>query len=761
VNGIPASFAAPALARRFLVRGIVQGVGFRPFVFRLAAHHGLTGWVMNGPHGVEIHAEGEHDALEAFESDLVGHAPPAAAISHIASWPARHAGSNAFEIRTSSIEGSPTTRVTPDLPVCDLCLQELFAPDDRRFLYPYINCTNCGPRYSIIQRLPYDRAHTTMARWTMCERCRREFDDVRDRRFHAQPIACPMCGPRYALESRDVPTAYGREAISNAAALLRRGAIVAVKGIGGFQLACDARNAEAVAALRLRKFRKERPFALMVRDVAAAQPIVELSAAEIRLLESKSRPIVLARACAWLEGVAPDNIDLGVMLPCAPIHALLFAAGAPDVLVMTSGNRSSEPMACTDDDARARLGGVTDAFLIGERAIARRVDDSVAVVGPSGPIVLRRARGLAPEVVAELPSRVPILAVGGDMKNAITLVVGGQAIVSQYVGDLVHAPCVEAFDEAIRDLMALYPVDPAELVVAHDAHPEYVSTTKALELVAKRHLAVQHHRAHIASVMAEHGELDTRVVGVVFDGTGYGDDGTIWGGEFFVGSVREGFERAAHLRPAALVGGDAAARLPAQAAAGFLLDVPDAANLGHPPFCLPVEYSRARRLASAGIRTCATTSAGRLFDTVAALVGYTRHVTFEGQAAMWLEHLGRRSRSLTAFVPHYSRRVIDYRPALCEILAARRHGTDPCTISRAFHRGLALAIAAAAVDLATERGIDTLVLSGGVFQNQLLLSDVFEAVLPHGARVLTNHDVPPNDGGVSLGQAAIAAASAY
>ncbi|HXY31700.1 MAG TPA: carbamoyltransferase HypF, partial [Gemmatimonadaceae bacterium] len=536
------------------VRGVVQGVGFRPFVYRIARENSLAGWVLNAGDGVEIHVEGSEGSVDLFLRELFADAPAASSITAIDVAPAEHTGAQDFSIRASPSVASPTTRISPDLPVCPRCLAELADPGDPRFGYPYINCTDCGPRYSIIEKLPYDRANTTMAAWPMDERCAEEYADATSRRFHAQPIACPTCGPHYLLETGGEVVRGDARAIERAAALLRDGEIVAIKGLGGYHLACDARRGSAVQALRERKFRKEKPFALMVRSLEVARELADLSPNAELLLTSQARPIVLARARVTLPGVAPDNGELGLMLPYTPLHHMLFSAGAPEALVMTSANRSSEPIAYEDDDAREHLTGIADAFLVGERPIARRVEDSVARVGLWGPVILRRSRGYAPGAVAALPTSRPLLAVGADLKNAITLVVDGQAFVSQHIGDLESWDALRAWQETIRDLLSMYQVRADELLVVHDAHPEYRSTAHANELGARAHLAVQHHRAHIASVLAEHALLEERVVGVSFDGTGYGVDGTIWGGEVFVGSVAGGFERVAHLRQADLVG---------------------------------------------------------------------------------------------------------------------------------------------------------------------------------------------------------------
>lgn len=761
------------VARSIQVRGVVQGVGFRPFVFKLAHLHAVHGWVLNADDGVRIHAQGHRRAVEAFVTALGAHPPAAAQIAAIDVRAGEVTALTGFEIRRSVSERQPTTRVAPDLPVCAECLHELFEAGGRRRGYPYINCTNCGPRYSIVRALPYDRALTTMAGYRMCSDCAGEYGDPMDRRFHAQPLACPACGPRYALVAVDpVPATGGAvgvtpasapalgdgSAIEQAAALLRDGAIVALKGIGGYHLSCDAENTAAVSRLRDRKYRKDQAFAVMVPDATVAERLVELTAESRALLRATPRPIVLAPARLWWPAVAPDNRDLGVMLPYAPLHHLLFAAGAPPCLVMTSGNRSSEPIAFTDDEARERLSGIADAMLIGERAIARRVDDSVMRAGPLGPMVLRRSRGMAPTPAASLPSADPILAVGGDLKNTITLVVGGQAYVSQHIGDLSHHPARRSFEDAVHDLLAMYDVSLSDLRVVHDAHPEYVSTRHASGMGAAHVIAVQHHRAHVASVLAERGVFDRPVLGVAFDGTGYGDDGSIWGGECFVGSVHQGFTRVAHLQPATLPGGDASARYPVQAAAGWLGDMADLPDLTAPPFCFPDRYRQADAVRRSGVRTFATTSAGRLFDTAAALLGFTREVSFEGQAAMWLEHLARGADDGAGpeLPMTFDGTIIDPRPGLRALVEARRDGTAAAPLARAFHRALAQVTAAAIRRLAGEAGVTTVVLSGGVMQNVLLLHDLQHALAASTLQLWVNHSVPPNDGGLSLGQAALA-----
>ena len=749
------------------VRGTVQGVGFRPFVYRLALAHDVRGWVLNGSAGVEAHLEGSPDALKSFLVALERDIPPAAHIESLEVEAVPVEGFPSFTIRQSQRQEKPTVRVSADLPVCDDCLQELFDPHNRRYGYPFINCTNCGPRYSIILGLPYDRERTTMLDWPMCPDCEREYRDPINRRFHAQPTACPVCGPHLKLEVQE-PTGSQRvvrgddTAILESVRLLHGGNIVAVKGIGGYHLVCDARNERAVQALRERKFRKEKPFALMARDLGTAHALIELTPESAALLTSSARPIVLAPARVSLPGVAPDHTELGVMLPYTPLHHLLFSHGAPDVLVMTSANRSNEPIAYRDEDALERLSGIADAFLIGERPIARRVDDSVVRVSHVfGPMMLRRSRGFSPGVVAHVPARQPILAVGGDLKNTVSIVVDGQVIVSQHLGDLEDHATLMAFTETVHDLCAMHDIRPEDCLVAHDAHPGYHSTVFALEWPTRARVAVQHHHAHVASVLAERTLIDphaleTRVLGIALDGTGYGDDDAIWGGEFFVGSLRDGFERVAHLEYASLPGGDAAARFPVQAAAGFLakLETPD---LTAPPFHFPRRYLTALELVRGNLHVYPTSSVGRLFDTVAALCGFTRGITFEGQAAIWLEQLARRSSAVPSYRFPFNGRTLGHAPALEQIIHDVRRGRNVQEIALAFHTGLAAGVAPAAIEICEQHAVNTVVLSGGVMQNALLLGLLSDQLGVAGKTVWVNQHVPVNDGGVSLGQAALCA----
>ena len=734
----------------------MQGVGFRPFVFRLAHANTLAGWVGNDGDGVEIHIEGTAPALDVFVRSLAARSPAAASIEAIEVQDVEPTGLKDFTIRDSRLRARPSVGISPDLPVCVACLEELFEPGNRRYHYPYINCTNCGPRYSVILSLPYDRANTTMRDWPLDAFCGAQYIDPADRRFHAQPVACPDCGPHYFLRTADEIVSGDDASISGTVDLLKAGAIVAVKGLGGYHLACDARNATAVKSLRDRKFRKEKPFALMVGTLEIARALVELSAETESLMASSARPIVLASAKVPLAGVSPGNDDLGVMLPYTPLHHLLFAGGAPEVLVLTSANRSSEPIAYQDQPAEERLAGIADAFLIGERPIARRVDDSIARAGAFGPVILRRGRGYAPSAVTTIPIANPILATGADLKNAVTLVVNGQALVSQHIGDLDQYDAFQAFRETIDDLTSMYQVRPEELIVAYDAHPEYLSSTHALSMSGARSYPIQHHRAHVASVLAERAAWDQRVLGVSFDGTGYGDDGSIWGGEFFVGSILEGFARVGHLRQAALAGGDGAARHPVQAAAGFLRQLDGLPDLEAEPFHFPERYRESLQLVRKDVRIFPTTSVGRLFDAAAALLGFTREVTFEGQAAMWVEHLARSAGFAEPYEFPFDDGELDFRPLLQALAVDRRTGRDPGECARAFQRGIATGLFDAITVLCQTYATDIAVLSGGVFQNELLLHDLKSLLAGSRVDIWTNRSVPPNDGGISLGQAALA-----
>jgi len=772
--------------RRLRVTGTVQGVGFRPFIYRLAREHALAGWVRNDVHGVTIEAAGDAEVLDRFAAAIAAEAPPAARVEGVAELERAaplDGAAHGFVIVPSEDASDVTTAISPDLPVCDDCLREMRDPADRRHGYPFVNCTNCGPRYSIIEALPYDRPLTTMRAFAMCEDCAREYHDPLDRRFHAQPTACPRCGPRLRfVASPGAGGPGGRDpaallasgegvwddaALAAAVAALRAGRIVAVKGLGGYHLACDARDAAAVRALRERKYRKEKPFAIMARDLAALDGVVELDDEGRALLASVARPIVLAPkgplarldAATLPDELAPDNAYLGVMLPYTPVQHLLFDGGAPDLLVMTSANRSSEPIAYRDDEALERLAGMADAFLIGERPIARRVDDSVAQVVAGAAAVGRRARGYAPAPLlrGERFER-PLLALGAELKSSIALAVGGAAYVSQHLGDLGDLESFTAFQETVYDLCAMYRVDPRRVRLVHDLHPAYPSSRFAEQLGGER-VAVQHHAAHVASVLAERGAWDTPVLGFAFDGAGLGDDGTVWGGEVFHGALEGGLRRVAHLRPASLPGGDAAARTPVQAAVGWLAALGDDAldRLLAPPFGFPpARVAVARRLVATGVNAPTTTSVGRLFDTVAALLGFHHTMSFEGQAAIGLEALAWRVPGAEPYPWPFDGVTWDHAPLLAAVMADVEAGAPRPLVARRFHEALAQGVLEAAVALRATHPFDRVVLSGGVFQNRLLLERVVARLDAQDIGHWRNAAVPTNDGGISLGQLAMA-----
>ena len=627
-----AAAPSPQPRRRVCARveGTVQGVGFRPFVFRLAGELGLVGWVLNDSSGVLLEAEGSADVLDAFVVRLAADAPPLAVVERVAVEDVPAIGGSGFEIVSSGLGGVPSALVSPDTATCAACLAELFDPADRRFRYPFINCTNCGPRFTIVRGVPYDRPLTTMAGFTMCASCQAEYDDPADRRFHAQPNACPACGP--TVRAGD---ASGDAALRGAVAALIAGRIVAVKGVGGYHLACVAADSRAVSALRARKHREDKPFALMVPDVQAAARLVDLTDEDAALLSGRERPIVLAprRADAPVAAaVALRSADLGVMLPYSPLHHLLLAdAGVP--LVMTSANVSDEPIAYDDDEARERLASIADVFLVHDRPIHMRTDDSVV----RGRVFLRRSRGYVPASTAlPVAAERQILACGAELKSTFCVAKGRRAWVGHHIGDLRNYETLRSFTNGIEHFERLFAVVPE--VVAHDLHPDYLSTRYALERTGVAHVGVQHHHAHLAACLAEHGELG-RAVGAIYDGSGYGLDGTVWGGELLVGDMRA-FDRVAHLRAARLPGGDRAVEQPWRMACAWLVEAAGPEPELPGALAGEVEESTWRTvsgMASSGFSSPQTTSVGRLFDAVAALCGLRAVVRYEGQAAVELE----------------------------------------------------------------------------------------------------------------------------
>jgi hydrogenase maturation protein HypF len=730
------------------VEGIVQGVGFRPYVYRIAREEGLGGFVRNDERGVLIDVEGAADAVERFVARLPAEAPPLAAISAVAWTALPPTGEHEFRILDSSRGGEPTAPVTADAATCDACLAELFDPADRRHRYPFVNCTNCGPRFTIVRGVPYDRARTTMAGFAMCAACRAEYDDPADRRFHAQPNACPECGPTVRLGD-----ARGDAALCAAADALLGGAIAAVKGLGGFHLACRADDERAVAALRARKQREDKPFALMAADVDAARRLVALGTEEEALLCGAERPIVLAPRladAAVARSVAPGAPELGVMLPYSPLHHLLLAdTGVP--LVMTSGNLSDEPIAFADDDALERLAAIADRFLLHDRPIRTRTDDSVVRVVRRAPVMLRRSRGHVPRSLDLPVPGPPMLACGADLKSTFCVTKGSRAWVSHHVGDLEHYPALRAYRDGVEHFRELFAVAPQ--VVAHDLHPGYHSTRFALEIEGVEHVAVQHHHAHLAACLAEHG-VTGPAVGAIFDGTGYGTDATVWGGEILVGDLR-GFQRAATLWPVRMPGGAAAIREPWRMACAWLAEA-----FGEPPRLIAeIDERRWRTMAkvarSADVSPV-TTSMGRLFDAVAALCGVRTRCSYEGQAAVELEAAADGDRG--AYELPLADGVLDARATVRDVVADLRAGTAPATIAARFHATVAGATVRACLHAAQRHGLDLVVLSGGVFQNRRLLESTATALHAAGVRVLVPEKLPPNDGGISYGQAAVAAA---
>jgi hydrogenase maturation protein HypF len=721
----------------------VQGVGFRPYVYRLASELGCSGHVLNDARGVVVEVEADTKSVERFLARLPAEAPPLARIERVAAEPVPVTGETGFAIRASPPGGEPSAAVTADTATCAECLEELFDPADRRHRYPFVNCTNCGPRFTIVRGVPYDRPLTTMAGFTMCPACAAEYEDPLDRRFHAQPNACPECGPRARLVGSDA-----EDAVAAAASALRGGAILAVKGVGGYHLACRADDEAAVAALRARKHREDKPFALMAPTVVAARALIALGPVEEDLLISGARPILLARRrpdAPVAAAVAPGVPELGVMLPYSPLHHLLLAdVGAP--LVLTSGNVSDEPIAYTDDDALERLAPIADGFLVHDRPIQTRTDDSVGRVVDERPLVLRRSRGYVPDSI-ELPvaARRHVFACGAELKSTFCVAKGARAWVGHHIGDLQNYETLRSFVAGVAHFEALFAVEPE--VVAHDLHPEYLSTKVALERDGVDLVGVQHHHAHLAACLAEHGATGP-ALGAIYDGTGYGTDGTVWGGELLLGDLR-GFERVGSLFAVRMPGGEAAIRQPWRMACAWT----QAAGVEAPAaLAARPGWDEVSALARTGLASPLTSSVGRLFDAVAALCGLRSEITYEGQAAIELEAAcGAAERGA-----YPCGAALDARPTVAAVVDDIARGTDAGVIAARFHNALAAATARALL----EHGPDTVVLSGGVFANRRLLSRTRALLGEAGVRVLVPERLPPGDGGISYGQAAVAAASA-
>ena len=750
-------------ARRLQVNGIVQGVGFRPFVYQLALRLGLKGEVANTSSGVSIHIEGPADRLRAFETELAGKAPPLSHIVEVVSRPEIIKSFSDFRITASRGGAAMATLISPDAAMCADCLREMFDPADRRYRYPFTNCTNCGPRYTIIDDIPYDRPKTSMRHFTMCAACQAEYDDPLDRRFHAQPNACPVCGPRVGLWDARRKEMGSGDPIAAAAELIRQGKIVAVKGLGGFHLAADALNAAAVARLRQRKLREEKPFAVMSPDLDAIRAYAVVEPEDEKLLRSMQRPIVLLRKKEpgrLAEEVAPRNPYVGAMLPYTPLHHLLLRQGF-EALVMTSGNLSEEPIAIDNDDAFDRLAGIADYFLVHDRDIYLRSDDSVVRRAAGDTRFLRRSRGYVPVPVFLKHALPPILACGAELKSTVCIVKGDQAFISQHIGDLENLSTYEFFQKTVAHLQRILGVRPE--VIACDLHPDYLSTRWAEEQEAIPKVRVQHHHAHIVSGMAEH-RLEGAVIGVACDGTGYGPDGTVWGGEVLVADAG-GFERAAHLACVPMPGSAAAIREPWRMAVSYLQDAFGAGLWG---LNLPVlreagpdKVQLMLEMAVKRLNSPLTSSLGRLFDGVAAIAGLRSRVTYEGQAAMELEMAAAEE---TGSVYDYAWeegapcRILPA-PIIRGVAADVGKGLGVPAISAKFHNTLVRMFSDLCESIRRQRGLDRVVLSGGVFQNARLLTGLIPALASRGFEVYSHRLVPANDGGIALGQALIAAAS--
>ncbi len=757
----PAARARSAVERRRLfLRGVVQGVGFRPFVYGLALHHGLNGWVNNSTEGVHIEVEGEGEALDRFTEELTRKAPPRARIEHLQLETLPPNGFSSFEIRESVEEAGKYQLVSPDIATCSPCGREIFDPADRRYRYPFTNCTHCGPRFTIIKDIPYDRPRTTMAPFSMCPECRREYEDPANRRFHAQPNACPRCGPQLALADGSGKIIPAKDPISSAIELFRQGKIVAIKGLGGFLLACDARDPSAVERLRQKKARPDKPFAVMLPNLDDVKKHCQVSPEEEKLLLSPESPIVLLgweKASDIAKAVAPGHRYVGVMLPYTPLHHLLLKESGM-ALVMTSGNVSEEPIAKDNEEALERLRRIADAFLVHDRDIYVQYDDSVTAVFDHQPVILRRARGYAPFPIRLPFSTRPILACGADLKNTFCLTRDTYAFLSQHIGDLENFETLNHFERTIEIYRKLFRIDPE--VIAYDLHPEYLATKYALTLPGKK-IGIQHHFAHMVSCMTENGEAGP-VIGISFDGLGYGADGRLWGGEFLVGDYRS-FERMGHFEYVPMPGGAAAIKNPWRMACSYIYSLLGKHGLDEYRHLFPeVPEEHIRFLGQQiekRINSPLTSSCGRLFDGVAAMLGIGHRVSYEGQAACALEMVAdskvHESYDFGTEMKE-GRTVVLLRPFIDGVLEDIRNHLTGSTIAGKFHRTLVRIGVSLCEAIRRRGGPRQVALSGGVFQNRLLFGQMKEGLERAGFHVLMHRQVPCNDGGLALGQAVIA-----
>jgi len=753
--------------KRLHITGIVQGVGFRPAVFNLARRFQLTGWVLNNAQGVEIELHGSDQNVQAFIQDLQQSPPPLAVIDSFMIEDAPCQVHTGFQIHHSQDDPSDFLPVSPDLNICPDCRRELFDPSDRRYRYPFINCTNCGPRFSIVTGIPYDRPNTSMAGFALCPDCAKEYQDPANRRFHAQPIACPLCGPQVWYEEHGQKLAEREDAIQAARKALAEGKILAVKGLGGFHLACDAQNSQTVEKLRLRKRRSGKPFALMAFDLETIKEYASVSPEEKKLLTSPMAPAVLletteaGKALARL--VAPDQNRLGFMLPYTPLHLLLLepAEGFPKVLVMTSGNLSEEPIAYSNAEAQRRLSTLADGFLLHDRPIHTRIDDSVVSVIEGVPHIQRRARGYAPLPLQIPTAAIQALACGTELKNTFCLTRDHYAFVSHHIGDLENRETLTAFEDAIRHYENIFRIKPE--ILAADMHPDYPASRYARKRASEENLPlveVQHHHAHIVSSMAENGlKPQDTVIGLAFDGTGYGTDGAIWGGELLLANW-ESFERVYHLEYMPLPGGDAAVRKPARMALSLLLQA------GIDPDSFPFSFHQALDLdersavanqVRAGFNTPKTSSLGRLFDGVAALIGLHQQISYEAQNAIALETIADPEEQSGYDFPIEDGQIL-VSPVVRAIVEDLKQKVSPALISARFHNGLTGCAVLVSEQVRAQTGLRQVVLSGGVWQNKTLIRQTITALSASGFEVFWPHKLPTNDGGVSLGQALVALA---